>query len=148
MLSQTPTELLDKFLRWELAAARTHDAAVRLADEVRSRETLRRCRASHAARAKLLERHIEARGFTPSETPGAWGVLTVSAATAAAAFGDGALLGLIELGEEGELERYETETLALDLEGQRVLRGILLREQQRTTTMVRSARREHRRLLS
>jgi hypothetical protein len=136
VFSRTPTELLDKFLRGELAAAATYERAVDHVDDARTRAALERCRRSHADRAVMLAQQIEKRGFEPSPSAGPWGAFTKALETGAAAFGEEAVLKVLLAGEKNGLEQYETDTLALDENARNAVQDVLVSEQVRTAKEV------------
>lgn len=105
--NQNPNlELLKDFCKEELAAAQTYEKALSLPVLQRHADVLRRCYASHQNRvAELGARIVSAGGEAPT-SPGVWGSLLPTLATAAAAMSETLAISLLEEAEQRALRRY------------------------------------------
>lgn len=133
VFSRTPLEILDKFLRGELAAASTYERAVDHIDDPQKRTTLEQCRQSHADRAVMIAQQLEKRGHEPSHTAGPWGLFAKAVETGAAAISDRALLEVLLAGERNGLRQYEVDTMGLDAKTRDAVQYVLISEQLETT---------------
>ena len=75
---------------------------------------LRRCFASHSNRAAEIARRIEELGGEAPRTPGVWGSLVPTLATAAAAVSEGLAIALLEEAEDRAVRRYQDDFEDLD----------------------------------
>jgi hypothetical protein len=112
---QSPdVERLKDFCKEELAAAQTYEKALSLPILQRHGDVLRRCYASHQNRvAELGKRIVDAGGEAPT-SPGVWGALLPTLATAAAAVSEGLAISLLAEAEQRALRRYREPTGELD----------------------------------
>jgi hypothetical protein len=108
------SELLEDFCKEELAAAQTYEKALSLPILQRHVDVLRRCYASHHNRvAELGKRIVDAGGEAPT-SPGVWGSLLPTLATAAAAVSETLAISLLEEAEERATRRYREREAKLD----------------------------------
>lgn len=107
-------ELLQDFCKEELAAAQTYEKALSLPVLHRHADVLGRCYASHHNRvAELGKRIVDAGGDAPT-SPGVWGALLPTLATAAAAVSETLAISLLEEAEQRALRRYRDHERDLD----------------------------------
>ncbi len=107
-------ELLKDFCKEELAAAQTYEKALSLPILQRHVDVLRRCYASHHNRvAELGKRIVDAGGEAPT-SPGVWGALLPTLATAAAAVSQSLAVSLLEEAEQRAVRRYRDHEAGLD----------------------------------
>jgi len=107
-------EVLKDLCKEELAAARTYEKALSLPVLARHFPVLERCYASHHHRAAELGRRITTLGAEPPNTPGVWGSLIPTLATAAAAMSEKLALALLEESEDRGVRRYRDQLEELD----------------------------------
>ncbi|HTQ06716.1 MAG TPA: hypothetical protein VMI54_22825 [Polyangiaceae bacterium] len=107
-------ERLKDFCKEELAAAQTYEKALSLPVLARHSDVLGRCYASHHNRvAELTERIVNAGGAAPT-SPGVWGSLLPTLATAAAAVSEKLAVSLLDEAEQRALRRYHEQQDELD----------------------------------
>jgi hypothetical protein len=107
-------DLLADFCKEELAAAQTYERALTLEPLRPHVDVLRRCYASHSNRAAELGRRIEELGGEAPRSPGLWGSLVPTLATAAAAVSENLAIALLEEAEDHGVRRYSEEFEKLD----------------------------------
>jgi len=99
-------ELLKDFCKEELAASQTYEKALSLPILQRHADVLRRCYASHHNRVAELGKRIVDAGAEAPTSPGVWGSLLPTLATAAAALSETLAVTLLEEAEQRALRRY------------------------------------------
>jgi hypothetical protein len=109
-------ELLRDFCKEELAAAQTYEKALSLPVLQRHADVLRRCYASHHNRVAELGQRIAAAGGEAPTSPGVWGSLLPTLATAAAAVSETLAISLLEEAEQRAIRRYRDHEAELDAE--------------------------------
>ena len=115
----TTLDQLNSFLRGEISAVETYRQALDAIADIRARTLLQQCNQSHQRRVDLLRTRIVELGGQPSEGAGSWGTLAKAAeGSAAALFGEGAAIDVLEEGEDYGLKDYRSHMDALDEDSQ------------------------------
>ncbi|MCA9618958.1 MAG: DUF2383 domain-containing protein [Myxococcales bacterium] len=99
-------EVLDGFLRRELAAVAAYQKAREHLRDPDAQVAANRNRASHAGRAVVLARAIRERDAEPSSGAGPWGTVAALVEASAASLGDDALLRALYEGERVVTQGY------------------------------------------
>jgi hypothetical protein len=122
---------LNALLRGELSAVETYDQAVKklTGEEIPELALNRDC---HFRRTQLLADAVQSKGGTPESSSGAWGALAQAATSSAKLFGRGALIAILEEGEDRGLSDYRTAMGADDYEVKQLIGVDLLPAQKRT----------------
>ncbi len=107
-------DLLADFCKEELAAAQTYEKAMTLTPLQGHVDVLRRAYASHSNRAAELAQRIEELGGEAPRSPGIWGSLVPTLATAAAAVSESLAVSLLEEAEDRGVRRYSEHFAELD----------------------------------
>lgn len=135
---QSSAPILNRMLRFELAAASTYEQALRHAGAADARSAFELNRASHAVRCVVLAQLVESLGAEPASSGGTWNLVMRLVEGAAAIFHEGAAIRVLHGGEAQATEMYEE---ALDELDDAVVRGQLqshlLPEQHQTERRVR-----------
>jgi len=97
--SHRTIDVLNAFLRGEMAAVEVYRYTLERLGRSRARSTLEDCMQSHARRVQLLRRKIIAMGGIPARTAGTWGMFAKSLAVWGDMLGPTSALSILELGE-------------------------------------------------
>jgi len=133
--------LLDDFCREELAAAQTYERALSLSSLRKHSDVLGRCYASHSNRANELAQRIGSLGGKAPTSPGVWGALVPTLATAAAAVSEGLAISLLEEAEDRGVKRYHEHVSDLDPESQTLVIERILPAQDKTHAAIADLKR-------
>jgi hypothetical protein len=107
-------EQLTDFAKEELAAALTYEKALTLPTLNRHADVLRRCYASHHNRVVELTQRIRDLGGQVPNSPGLWGSLLPTLASAAASVSESLAISLLEESEDRGNRRYREHLQALE----------------------------------
>lgn len=115
---------LNSFLRGERSAVENYRKALDQIQEGPVRAQLQSCLDSHQKRVEALVGRISSLGGAPSETAGAWGLVTGALQAAAGAFSEKAAIATLESGEDHGLADYRRDIKDLPVD----LRGLVVSE--------------------
>lgn len=105
-MSESTTDLLNKFLRGELSAVETYDLAIKQTKNEGFGSALLQLRSAHAARVNTIREKILSLGGAPETTSGAWGTFATAVQASADLFGNTTALSALEEGEDHGLAMY------------------------------------------
>jgi len=124
---------LNELLRGELAALETYNQALSVvAGDGETENDLRECQASHRERVDRLRMEIIARGGTPDESSGAWGVFAKAVEGTAKTVGQKMAINALEAGEDHGMKEYEDLLPKLDGAARDIIQTVIYPQQMRT----------------
>jgi rubrerythrin len=137
-LQESAAPILNRMLRFELAATATYEQALRHARLPDARTAFELNRTSHAARSVTLAQLIQTLGAVPASSGGSWKWVMSLIEGAAAIFHEGAAIRIVHGGEAQALEMYEESLDQIDdLVIRRELSNHIVPEQQKSERRVR-----------
>jgi len=125
-------DVLNSFLRGELAAVDTYRQALERIEPGTSRSRLLDCMHSHESRAATLQDRIRALGGQPAHSAGLWGTVTKLLEGGAKVFGEKAAISALEEGEDHGKNQYREDVAKLDSVSRTLVETQLIPEQART----------------
>jgi uncharacterized protein (TIGR02284 family) len=125
-------DILNGYLRGELAAVETYRRAVEKVDDEFLRASLHELGLAHQQRVALLRSRIGQLGGEPARTSGVWGGFAKVVEGGAKVFGVKAALAALEEGEDHGLRMYRDDLDDVDASLQAFVLNELLPEQQRS----------------
>jgi hypothetical protein len=105
--SHQTIDVLNGFLRGEMAAVEIYRYTLERFGRSRARATLEDCMQSHARRVQLLRRKILAMGGNPARSAGTWGMFVRALAVWGDMLGPSGALSVLDVGESHGQLKYQ-----------------------------------------
>jgi uncharacterized protein (TIGR02284 family) len=123
-------EKLNSLLKGEISAVETYRRALEKIADQQLRAELEKCYRSHFGRVDRLSQTISDIGAVPVNTSGAWGTFAKIMEEGAKAFGDKAVIAVLEEGEDHGLKDYRKLEEEPDLVIQNTVRELLPKQEE------------------
>jgi hypothetical protein len=131
-MTTTTIDVLNGFLRDELAAIATYDEALQGRSAFSAKTELSTCQRSHEVRAGILRDKIVSLGGQPVATAGLTGLWSKLVESGAVALGPDMAIRALEQGEDHVLRDYRNGISHVDLEIRMFLEQMVLPEEEFT----------------
>jgi hypothetical protein len=131
-MTTTTIDVLNGFLRDEMAAVATYDEALHERSAFSGKTELSICRRSHETRAAVLRDKIVSLGGQPAATPGLTGLWSKLVESGAVAIGPEMAIRALEQGEDHVLRDYRNGISRVDPEVRVFLQEMVLPEEEYT----------------